>query len=1129
MSSTSSSRMSNKVKRILKRIGIGLASFVVVLVVAVEVLLQTGSLTGLALHYARPYVDGDLQAGRLTGSLFSHFPQVYLVLEDASITYPHGRFSYARGVAPEASYAAEGCGPEVDTLLSLRSLAVSYGWLGLLSHTIDVREVTLSDPRFFYHDFGDLTTLAVFGVGVEDEEEVTGDEVLKEELFHEEAEEEEDAWLLHLKKIALTGHAHLVYTAAADGIYAVMDPAELHLDPVTEHGIVQLGLSGGGRALASDYALEGLSLELSALAPALIDFGAEDLPAISARLRVPEGRFSHPEMPRPGRVQLSLDALTRPTLDLTVDTLRLRADGLDAQLAAGAEDLLGDDPLLSLKGRMAAVVDSLLFVVPEDMEVQGQGRLAAEIDAAAHLSALDPVRYPEAKVSADIDADGLWLLDRTDSLEVAVPKGCIRLATMENRFDDSIPLGSQVLGVRADIDSLYFNYCETMTVRGRELMLAAQNSALQYGDDAAPMGRFTPFMVFFKAGRLGYRDSSEPQLMLGLMDTKNSIRVASDSLDAQIPRLDVRSTSGAIFLREDVSRYGIRNAHLEASAKLNAFEKVRRRKAMLDSLQRRYPEVPRDSLFAHSMAERRATMGGDLAWLTTEELRQGDIALELDEDILSYFRDWDLEGTARIGSGRMMSPYFPLHTSLDTLSADFSLEEVTVHGLSVRAGDSHLAARGSLKGIRRAVQGRGPYVLKMSLDSESLNADELMSAAAVGEDADVAALRDSVDVIGASDEQYAALFEQDILTRGIPKLNFFVVPANVIAEVDLVAQNVHYGDLDVSWLTSDLKLQQRILQLTNTVARSNMGDVYLDCFYATQSMEDIGAGLNLSFVGIDAGQISGLYPGMFDDVPYVNDVSGNVEAQFAALTRFDTEMDPVLPSLNGVMRITGGTNNASPTAQETLKLKNDAELRRLLRYLLFRNRRQTVIKDLDASFLIQDGELEILPFILGVDRYRVAFAGLQNVDPDQAFRYSISIIKSPLLIPFGINLYGPDFDHFDFNLTRARYRNKGDLPQLETDRTVAEAQERLADAIFYVFDTGLAGAIDAAHPVSVLQRKKDEVDYHFELVADTLSTEEADMLRSMQEEADEEITAEEWALRELKKLRIQKMDMKRDE
>ena len=69
MSSISSFRMSSKPLKILKRIGIGIGITLILIVVAGEVLLQTGALTGLVNRYASAYVDGELHVGRVTGSL----------------------------------------------------------------------------------------------------------------------------------------------------------------------------------------------------------------------------------------------------------------------------------------------------------------------------------------------------------------------------------------------------------------------------------------------------------------------------------------------------------------------------------------------------------------------------------------------------------------------------------------------------------------------------------------------------------------------------------------------------------------------------------------------------------------------------------------------------------------------------------------------------------------------------------------------------------------------------------------------------------------------------------------------------------------------------------------------------
>ena len=156
MCSTSSSRMSSKVKKILKRIGIGLAVTVIVLVVAVEVLLQTGALTGLVRSYASDYVDGELKLGRVTGSIFTHFPRVRLVLEDVSITYPHDKFSYARDITPDLRFTEEGRGEKADTLLSFRTLDATASWMDAIGGKITVPPVChgkawAADSAFPHH------------------------------------------------------------------------------------------------------------------------------------------------------------------------------------------------------------------------------------------------------------------------------------------------------------------------------------------------------------------------------------------------------------------------------------------------------------------------------------------------------------------------------------------------------------------------------------------------------------------------------------------------------------------------------------------------------------------------------------------------------------------------------------------------------------------------------------------------------------------------------------------------------------------------------------------------------------------------------------------------------------------
>lgn len=1108
MCSTSSSRMSSKVKKILKRIGIGLAVAVIVLVVAVEVLLQTGALTGLVRKYASDYVDGELKVGRVTGSIITHFPRVRLVLDDVSVTYPHDKFSYAREITPNLRFTEEGRGVEADTLLSFHCLDATASWMDAIGGKITVNKLLLDSPRFFMHDYGNgVTNLDVFGGG----DEAAPEEPEEEESVEEEAvtpfQEANPLLPLTIGKLIVSGRPHVVYTAPADDIYFSGDFEDLQAISDSD-GMLALLINGDADLRTVGYELRQARLEASGSTFHRYAFGCDRIPEFDLTFRMPRSGVWHEGMTRDGLARFVLRAgkVAPEGMHVAVDSLRVRADGLRADLEGRMDDVFGIDPLMTARGKVDARVDSVGFLLPEDMDADGTGSVALWLDCQSRLSSLDAIRYPEAKVQANLAVRELRFHDRTDDMMVFLPQADVDIRTMENQFDTSIPQGTQVLGLKADIDTLLFRYGREMEARGKSLMLAAQNSVLSYGIHG-PMGTFTPFMVFVKAGRFGYKDGDD--LLVGMRQTRNSLRVSSDSVDRQLPRFTLSSVSGGIFLREGVSRYMFRNTDLKASAKLNVYERQRRR-------------AHRDSL--------RRQMGGEKPeWLTTEEFKSSDITVELDEDVKAYLRDWDLDGHAYVGGGRIVTPYFRTRTVIDTLATDFTLDEVRIHDGQVHAGESQLALNGKVQNLRNAIMGRGPYKLDFELTSEHLNIDSLLFAAAAGQEYDVETLRDTMQVLTVDDDAYERLVVADSLIQDLPRIDLFVVPANIQADVVLYANNLKYGGIEANNLSADAHVKQRIIQVTNVAGTSNLGNFFLDAFYGTQSMQDIGAGADFTMYAMDAAVLSETFPEIFESTEgYVDSLSGDMEAQFAGVTRFDPELNPELATTNGVLRVTGGYGNTTEGSRHKLVIHNGPELRSIAFWLPFINRNKIPITTLEANALIEEGQLEILPMLIRNDWYTVSIAGVQNVDPDEAFKYTVSIIHSPLLVPFGINLVGENFDDFDFDLVKSKYSRTRQIPRLDSREKVQDAVDRLSIAVGEVYWTGVGGAILAAHPSRSFVELKQEENYEFALLEGDLDEAEEAGLRNMQNTA-EEISADDYITRELTRLRKETMDVKKKE
>ena len=143
---------------------------------------------------------------------------------------------------------------------------------------------------------------------------------------------------------------------------------------------------------------------------------------------------------------------------------------------------------------------------------------------------------------------------------------------------------------------------------------------------------------------------------------------------------------------------------------------------------------------------------------------------------------------------------------------------------------------------------------------------------------------------------------------------------------------------------------------------------------------------------------------------------------------------------------------------------------------------------------ISDSRLEVFPFLVDVDRYELAMSGIQNLD--MSFRYHVSVIKSPLVFRFGVDLFGNDFDHLKFRIGKAKYRNAQSIPVFT--KTIDESKLNLSNTIRNVFETGVEQAIAISERQDAIRRQKEETGYVAAVDEDVvpLSEEEKKQLQS---------------------------------
>ena len=522
-----------------------------------------------------------------------------------------------------------------------------------------------------------------------------------------------------------------------------------------------------------------------------------------------------------------------------------------------------------------------------------------------------------------------------------------------------------------------------------------------------------------------------------------------------------------MHFRQGVNRIGINDATLAATAlKREARTRPEGRSPgeRLDSLVRQRAEAgPRDPNRPRGRARegdgerpQRQTRGGARP---DDGLRNKDINIRLDESAAKYLREWDASGSLEIGDGLLITPYFPLRNTFSDVKGSFTLDKVQLDNITLTAGQSDISAQGTVDGLRNAML-RGSIIdLDLDVTSQMLNANELLAAYDAGtkftpEDKDVA-LDETI-----SDAEYLDQVADDSLADAQVDSTLIILPGNLDATVHVEGNEILYSSLEINWFAADAVMKDRCLQITNTVAMSNMGDIYFEGFYASRRKDDLTVGFDLNLVDITAEKVITLFPAVDSLVPLLKTFKGMLDCELAATGRMDTLMTVLPSTINGVMRIKG-TN---------LSVEENEALKKVARILMFRDRKMSRVDAMSVEGLIGDNTLEIFPFVVDVDRYTMAMSGIQSFD--ETFDYHISVLRSPLPFRFGVNLWG-SFDNWRYRIGRARYKN-ANVPVYTT--RLDSLQYNLVESIHNIFTRGVETAVqqNQAGQNALTQNRSDE-------------------------------------------------------
>ncbi|OAV69718.1 putative protein involved in outer membrane biogenesis [Bacteroidales bacterium Barb4] len=640
------------------------------------------------------------------------------------------------------------------------------------------------------------------------------------------------------------------------------------------------------------------------------------------------------------------------------------------------------------------------FLHPDTLTLQGG--MNGDIDVAFVLDDLLKGRYDKVTASGYLDIDTLKAFSRPFDMDILIQNAHFNIDS--TRATSSYIEGSNLLGMSLNIDSLRLQYKDEINTRITRLAMTAKTSPVT---DTAAVVSVTSRI---RAEHLRTRLPDSTLIIAKQFELRGGVRPSAS---------DKRTPNIAAIITAD---------------SLRCFSLPLQTGTVLDGSTFTVEALPyREALRQRRSADARPADARPVAADSTKA-RRTDRNRQAPDTTNSLLRNWEVRGKILFNQARIFSRRFPLPMRMERTEVKFDTNNITFADALFHAGNSNFTLTGDIINIRRALLRGGTLKGAFSVSSDYIDCNQLLQAAGQGmQFAEQQALSSAKKETLADMDTQILQDSATAVTDTIPPL--FIVPQFLDLSLNMDAKQVDYKDQRLEDVLGEITLRNQSINLKKLEMNSSIGHGNLTLFYTAKDHSGASAGFDLEMNGILVEKVISLYPAIDSMLPMLRSFAGVLDCRATATCEIDSTMSVILPSLNTISFLHG----------QNMVLLDGETFAEISKTLMFKNKQQNTIANLSVDLAVKDSKIEVFPFLLEMDRYRVAVAGTHNLD--MTFDYHISVLKSPVPFKLGIDVTG-NMDKPKYKITKCRFKNTFD-PAKEQDLIAAKTniRERLRELI----------------------------------------------------------------------------------
>lgn len=358
---------------------------------------------------------------------------------------------------------------------------------------------------------------------------------------------------------------------------------------------------------------------------------------------------------------------------------------------------------------------------------------------------------------------------------------------------------------------------------------------------------------------------------------------------------------------------------------------------------------------------------------------------------------WGMGGKLGFSELALYSDLFPIDIAMPSTELTFRNNMITLNNARLRVGHSDMVATGSIENLLGVMFEQKEAIINgnLAINSELIQLDQILHAT-------------SQSVIANVQEEKTDTLSQE-------ENSLILIPKNIKFNLDLNVKNITFGDLTAENVRGVADIFEGEMSLKAFDLEAVGAKLHTSVHYRNTSLTEAQTELTMDITDIDIARIGELIPSVDSLMPMLKSFKGIVDFSIVASSKLDKDLAFDMATLRSAMSLKG----------EKLVLMDSETFKTISKMLMFKNKQNNTIDSIGVDIIAENMKVEVLPFEVEIDRYRAIIGGEQTFDigksMDMNYKYNISIIKSPLPIKAGVDVFG-NLNNFDFKITKAKLK-----------------------------------------------------------------------------------------------------------